>query len=473
MQSKPDAQLLREYAAEKSEQAFAEIVRRHTDLVYSAAFRQTSSPDAAAEIAQKVFIDLARKAHSLAAGLRDDASLAGWLYRATRYVTLNHLRSERRRSRRQRQIMEQLDPSSASPPDWTNVAPLLDELISDLDEPDRDALLLRFFKNQDYRAVGAALGVSDDAAQKRVSRSLEKLRTALHRRGVTATTAALSEAIAVHAVHAAPAGLSASLISASLAGATAESGAALTLLKIMSLTKIQLGLGAIVVAGLATLVSTQYQNLSALRADNQALRGQIASLTANAEQLSNNLARANAPQQLSGDQFRELLRLRGEVGRLRDQMNTLGKAKAKELERPSTPEISSEQMEAAGKFVEHRQNIINAAKQIGVAFRIYANDNNDQYPTNLTECNNELGNITNFYGDIPLDTFEMVNVGKVNDKFPAAISARELTPRPLPSGGWERVYLLGDGSVQLAAAPDKNFDTWEHDNTQPIPSSTQ
>src|SRR5436853_7756560 len=106
MQIKPDAQLLREYAAQRSEPAFAEIVARHTDLVYSAAWRQAGSPELAREIAQSVFTDLARKARSLTGKLREDSSLVGWLYRGTRYAGLPLLRDERRRQMHERQVME-------------------------------------------------------------------------------------------------------------------------------------------------------------------------------------------------------------------------------------------------------------------------------------------------------------------------------------------------------------------------------
>jgi RNA polymerase sigma factor (sigma-70 family) len=164
-QGKSDAQPLREYAGEKSETAFGEVLRRHADLIYSAALRQIGSPDPAGEIAQRVFIDLARKARPLAGSLREDASAAGWLYRATRCAALNLLREERRRHDRERHVMQELQSASESAPDWESVAPLLDEALSALDDQERDALLLRFFQKQDFRAVGAALGVSDDTAQ--------------------------------------------------------------------------------------------------------------------------------------------------------------------------------------------------------------------------------------------------------------------------------------------------------------------
>jgi len=464
MQDKSDAQLLLEYAGQKSEPAFGEVVHRYADLVYSAALRQIGSPDLAGEIAQRVFIDLARKARSLAGSLSREASLAGWLYRATRYAALNLLREERRRHARERQVMQDLDSTSESSPDWDSVSPLLDEALSALDDQDRDALLLRFFKNQDFRAVGAALGVSDDTAQKRVARSLEKLRAALERRGVTTTTTALSAALASQAVQAAPAGLAAVWISASLASATAGGGTIATLFKLMSMTKIQFGLGAIIVAGLAATVAVQHQNDRKLSGENQALRQQLTGLAADNESLSNRLLQVRAPSPLADDQFRELLRLRGEVGRLREQTNLVGKLAAENRQIQANMETTKAQSVETAKFAEHRQHIINAAKEIGTAFRIYANDNNDQFPTNFAECSNELAGQTNFFGDVPLAIFEMVNVGKAGDRYPQAVAARELTARPSPLGGWERVYLRCDGSVDTAYAPDGNFEDWEEKN---------
>src|SRR5438132_11380690 len=117
MQSKSDAELLREYAEQADEPAFREIVLRHADLVYSAAARQVGSPDLACDVAQKVFSDLARKARSVAASLGENSSLAGWLYRGARFQALNLRRDEIRRHSRERQAMEQLILNSETSPD--------------------------------------------------------------------------------------------------------------------------------------------------------------------------------------------------------------------------------------------------------------------------------------------------------------------------------------------------------------------
>ncbi|HZQ46895.1 MAG TPA: sigma-70 family RNA polymerase sigma factor, partial [Verrucomicrobiae bacterium] len=153
MQEKSDAQLLHDYAGNGQEAAFREIVTRHTDLVYSAALRQVDSPDLAGDIAQSVFVDLARKAKPVGERLAANASVVGWLYRSTRYAALNHLRDSRRRATQERQAMEQLLTNSEPAPDWERICPILDEALAGLSEEDREALLLRYFKNHDFRNV--------------------------------------------------------------------------------------------------------------------------------------------------------------------------------------------------------------------------------------------------------------------------------------------------------------------------------
>src|SRR6185369_11382592 len=142
MQAQSDAKLLREYADHGSEAAFEEIVFLHTNLVYSAALRQVESPDIAAEVAQNVFIGLARGASSLCARIAQDASLAGWLCRSARNVSLNLRRDEFRRHSRQRLAMEIYDSNPESAPDWERLRRVLDEAMSELDETDHDAVVM-------------------------------------------------------------------------------------------------------------------------------------------------------------------------------------------------------------------------------------------------------------------------------------------------------------------------------------------
>jgi RNA polymerase sigma factor (sigma-70 family) len=225
MQTKSDAQLLGEYAKQRSEQAFAEIVARHTDLVYSVACRQTGSSDLAHEVAQMVFTDLARKASTLPRAVL----LTGWLYEAARFAAANAIRGERRRLVREQKALAMQDPAHESTPGWEQLCPVLDDAMGDLCAADRNAILLRYFKNQDFQTVGLALGVSDTAAQRRVSRAVEHLRKFFAKRGVAAGASGLVVVIAANAVQAAPAGLAGTLSTAATATATAITAKAIAM----------------------------------------------------------------------------------------------------------------------------------------------------------------------------------------------------------------------------------------------------
>ena len=332
-----DAELLRRYAAEGADDAFAELVRRHVNLVYSAALRQLNG-DAhlAADATQLVFTDLARKAVTLA-GHR---VLAGWLFTSTRYATAKLVRGERRRHVREQeaQLMHELtqdDPAAHL--DWQQVRPVLDEALGELNETDREAILLRFFEGRDFAGVGARLHVADNTARMRVERALDKLRALLARRGVTSTSAALAAALANQAVLAAPAGLAASVTGAVLAGGaagavavaagagSATGGVASAVATFMSMTKLQLGLtSALAVAG-ATGFAVQAGTANRLRDEAAALRQEnaaIASLQADNLRLQR-LALEVAELQRDDAEF---ARLEAEASGVKTQLQQLARA---------------------------------------------------------------------------------------------------------------------------------------------------
>src|SRR5581483_11269593 len=183
--------LIQKFTRDHSQDAFTELVRRHVNLVYSAALRQVGSPDLAKEVAQTVFLDLARNAGKMGA----KTILGAWLYRVTRCAAVDVIRRESRRQARECLAAEIAAMNATADSNWSQIAPLLDEAMDTLDETDRAAILLRFFENKSLRDVGAALGASDDAAQKRVSRALDRLREFMTRRGVKAGTAGLAAAL--------------------------------------------------------------------------------------------------------------------------------------------------------------------------------------------------------------------------------------------------------------------------------------
>jgi RNA polymerase sigma factor (sigma-70 family) len=322
-----DLDLLGQFAREKSQDAFTALVQRHVNLVYSAALRQVRSPQLAEEVAQSVFADLARNAAKLTSSGdapspesgRDASSqktLTPWLYAVTRHTAIDVVRKESRRQLRE-QIAVEMNNMNASANDWTQIEPLLDDAMAALDETDRAAILLRYFENKNLREVGTVLGTSDDAAQKRVSRAVEQLREFFAKRKVTIGASGLAAVISANAVQAAPVGLALTITNVSLAAA----GTTLTFMKIATATKLKLAFGAIVVAGAVTAIVVQQQNQAKMRGENESLQQQIAQLQADNASLSNRIATIGEASRLPAEQFNELLKLRGEVGVLRRQLD--------------------------------------------------------------------------------------------------------------------------------------------------------
>ncbi len=189
-----DFELLQGFVRRGDQAAFTDVVRRHLDLVFGTALRKVGDPGAAQEVAQNVFVALARKAWRFA----PDDSLPAWLHKTALLESKSWLRGELRRHRREETAVE-LGTTMKTPDDQPAIAaltPLLDEALLSLREGDRTLLLLRYCENQSLRDVGAAFDVTEDTAQKRVQRALEKLSQFFQRRGfrtasLAATTAAL------------------------------------------------------------------------------------------------------------------------------------------------------------------------------------------------------------------------------------------------------------------------------------------
>jgi RNA polymerase sigma factor (sigma-70 family) len=260
-----DMELVRLYAANQSETAFAALVARYLNLVYSVALRRGASPELAEEVAQTVFVILARNAGSLG----PKTILSGWLYRTACFVSAAALKRELRRHRREQEAQIEMNACPNEPDSqWERLAPLLDEAMLHLRERDRNALVLRFFQNKSMREVGLALGVEERAAQKRVARSLERLRGFFAARGVASTTAMLSDVIRAHSVQAAPPALAKSITAAAVSMGAGGSGSTLTLikgaLKIMAWTKaktaVVVGVAAIVAVGTTPVVIHYFRN---------------------------------------------------------------------------------------------------------------------------------------------------------------------------------------------------------------------
>ncbi len=252
-----DLELLRQYGRHRDEAAFAILVDRHLHLVYSAVRRQVRSPELAEDVAQAVFVELSRRALDLPA----ETHLPGWLYVVARRRAVDALRQEVRRAKREFAAIETATMTTPAT-NWTALEPVLDEAISALAERDRQAVLMRFFENKSFREIGAALAMSDDNAQKRLSRALERLRGTLARRGIATTAAALAASMSANAVGAAPLALKAKISSAvATLGVPVSTGAGAGLSRFILERKAFLALG----AGAATVFAVWLSELETVR----------------------------------------------------------------------------------------------------------------------------------------------------------------------------------------------------------------
>jgi RNA polymerase sigma factor (sigma-70 family) len=269
MSEPDDQQLLKEFTGANSEAAFATLVSRHVNLVYSTALRFAGNPQAAEEISQAVFVILARKA----AGLRSSVVLSGWLYQTARLTAANYVKHETRRQQREQEAYMQSTLNEPDAPPWQDIAPLLDEAMGGLGETDHNAVVLRFFENKTSREVAMALKTTEAAAHKRVHRALEKLRKFFAKRGVVWTATMIAGAVSANSVHAAPIGLASTISTVAAAQGTAASASTLTLvkgtLKLMAWTKTKI---VIVTAAVALLAAgtgvVTIHAINAMRTDN-------------------------------------------------------------------------------------------------------------------------------------------------------------------------------------------------------------
>jgi len=361
------AELLRAYAATGAEAPFSELVRRHVDLVYSAALRRgAGDATLAAEVAQTVFTDLARKARSPrpseAESVLGAVSLSGWLYHHTGFVAATAIRSEVRRRDREKTAM--LLQAQTDATDWSRVAPVLEEAMAELPDRDRDALVLRFFEKESFARIGAALGASEDAARMRVDRALDRLRESLAQRGVTSTAAALGSSLTAFGVAPAPAGLAAAITSATAAAVAVPVAASAVPFFVFKPIPLAVSTGLAVVA----LWIAGYQTwdartrLAAAERDRVALGAEIARLQAEREAARLVAVSVEKLAPLRPEQA-ELLRLRGELARLRRE---LANAAAAHAAATNAPELAADiqtrpvQVLIEGKFIEVPDAVLKA-----------------------------------------------------------------------------------------------------------------
>ncbi|MBI3851608.1 MAG: sigma-70 family RNA polymerase sigma factor [Verrucomicrobia bacterium] len=336
MNSLTDQQLLRDYVGKRAEAAFAELVRRHVDFVYSAALRMVRDVHLAEDVTQGVFVAFAQNARQL----MERPVVSGWLHRTAQNLAAQTVRTDMRRRAREQEAaaMNELLATQSDPSLWEHIAPHLDAALGELNEADRDALLLRYFERKSAQEMAQTLGVSDEAAQKRVSRAVERLREFFAKRGITVGASGLVVVITANAVQAAPVGLATTIATAAALAGTAiatTSTATATATKAIAMTTLQ---KTIIAATLTAAIGTGiYEARRASSSQNQVQTfqkqqasplEQIEQLTRKRDDVTRKLAALRNENERLNRNTAELLKLRGEVTRLKSDARASTQANA-------------------------------------------------------------------------------------------------------------------------------------------------
>jgi RNA polymerase sigma factor (sigma-70 family) len=327
-----DQTLLREYAERRSETAFAELVRRHIDLVHSAAFRMTGQATAAQDVSQAVFLALAQNA----ARLVEHPVLSGWLHCTARNLAAKSVRAAVRRQHHEQEaatVNELLSANTEAP--WADIAPHLDAALGELEDTERDVIMLRYFEKKSAPEMAAQIGISAEAAQKRVNRAVERLRQLFATRGISAGAGGLVAVISANAVQGAPAGLAATISTAALASALVSNSTIITATtKTIAMTALQKTLitatAAVVVGGgiyQSRHASELQTRIETLQQQQAPLSEQVQQLQQERDEAANRLAEAsNRIAELSGQMAplnSEVVKLRAETARLQGASKAL------------------------------------------------------------------------------------------------------------------------------------------------------
>ena len=227
----------------------------------------------------------------------------------------------------------------------------------------------------------------------------------------------------------------------------------------MAMSKSKVGLVVVLVTGAAALIFLQYQTQQKLRLENDSLRQQMAQLKSD-----NQNAPAAVSNPTSSEDFNELLRLRGEVNALRSQTNLIARLEQQnqQLQDSLATAAKVRQQSATQSEDEHTHTIlqVNTSRQAVLAMILYANDNQDQLPTNFDQTTAYLGNLP--VAATNLNQFEIVYHGSLsNVANPASAILVQSTQPWIVNGRWTKVYGFVDGHSETHSDPNGNFDDWE------------
>ena len=256
-----DRLLLQRFVKDNSQEAFAALTARYLNLVYAVCRRELADADTAEDVTQAVFLILARKAPRLGRNV----VLSGWLFQTARFAAKNARLREQRRRHYEEKAMERHPQARTDDAQWSDIEPLLNKSLAALRTKDRDCILLRFFQDASFAEIGASLGLSEEAARKRVSRALEKLKHFFGKEEVYLPSTALASLLTAHAAQTAPVACQSGVAQLAAAALAGHASAALAgssayqltegVLKAMKIAKLKLLTSSIAVVALGGAVS--------------------------------------------------------------------------------------------------------------------------------------------------------------------------------------------------------------------------
>lgn len=452
-----DHALLQDYARNRSQEAFRQLVDRHLRMVYGAAHRIVRDAHLAEEVAQNVFTLLAAKA----AGIVPPQVVAGWLYNSTRHLAMHCVRSEQRR--REREETAAAMHLNVSEPDPAWIAGHLEEALAELEADDRDALVLRYLEERNLGDVGRELGVSEDAARMRVNRAMDRIRLVFQRRGGAVTAVGLAAAIST-ATAVPTTALAISVTAAAVASTTVTTITATTA-SIMSLKTIVAVVAAAGLTGVGTyLVQQKKVDVSQARAI------QMASLV---EGISGETNAWAARLALQAAEMRRLKELEATVLRsfATTGSNTARPATARPSLPPAAPSVDPVDAELEEAFAEARIMRMKHGRSWALAFMEFSEANKGQLPGAFDLASVHLSDhpdrqaLTN-----ASSSFEIVSSGSLVDMLEPSktILFRDKTSYArFQKPGFERIYVFADGHAEVATSSDQNFSEYEKKLIQP------
>jgi len=246
--------------------AFAELVRRHLGWVYGVARRVVRDSHLAEDVAQAVFVLLHRKAPRFPA----DSAMMSWMHKTARYAAANANRTERRRLARETEMAKRQPDQTDN--EWEELAPMLDELVGRLSRSDREAILLRYYRDFTFPEIAAEIGTSEDAARKRVDRAVEKLRAMADQKGVPVSAASLAIGLAGNIRLMPPPGLTATstIVATAHAGSAIPASTAAMVKGVIAMTgTAKLALAAAGVAAIALIAGTAVVTTTFIESSNR------------------------------------------------------------------------------------------------------------------------------------------------------------------------------------------------------------